>query len=409
MKKNMLIAVLGFFFIFTQTIPVRAILLPFLTIFPSQQANGMGNTYGNLADVEPMASRFNPAFAGFFAQKHHFGFSHLDRNWLPDLNTDLRITCVSFNLGYSLKKLPLVFGLTYHHSLLDLGEVSIPEPPPGMKILATYEMFDKADIIGTSVLLDYYFQVAIGINIKFFESRGSIFPSKTSHTRALDLGIAAAVPLFEILKKTRGRTCAISKNVKPFFQPGFYYSVANWGDEVTDSGYYVSTLPVALGGFNTQFGFQYHSPDFQFNLVAVHWANEFEGDLSQWNNAEHRYDYYYFKWDPDEIVEKHGWQVNFLDIIFLRCGQYTNESSQVSFDTHGFGINLMQPLRLLLHFNNWNFKNNLLQKGMKALDIEYHQSGADGRTYSTLEAGTPREFFHDNNFNGFVVKLKTIY
>jgi hypothetical protein len=399
MGKNMLIAVLGFFFFVAQTIPATAVseaTFNFLLVSPSPQAIGMANTYGNLADADPMASRFNPAYSGFFAQKHNFGFSCSEAPWLPSFSSDLKYRALSANLGYSLKILPLSFGLFWHRMYFDFGKQYFTDETSS-EPLGRFDCYDKANTLGTSVLLDYYLQAALGFSVKFIDSR--YFPVvRIDNFHAFDYGIALKAPLVKILEKNQDKEY-FGVPVKPFIEPGIAYSVANIGDEVayTDVAQKDPIPRTAYLSLNCGLGLRYSKNDFQFNLLALNWATESQASLVVRNAYKIDYRTSIFSVEDDKIIHQNGWQVDFLEFFYLRGGHYEDKDSKMSYDTEGFGINLMQPLRLLLHFTHLKTGISLLDQGINLLDVEYHHSENNG------------SFFEKTDFNGFVVKLKTIY
>jgi hypothetical protein len=104
LKTKIWISIIAFILI--QRTPAYAVseaAVLFLLISPFSQANGMGETYGNIASADPMASVINPAYLGAYSQKHNFGFSSSNAAWLPALVSDMHYSCHSLNFGYSLK------------------------------------------------------------------------------------------------------------------------------------------------------------------------------------------------------------------------------------------------------------------------------------------------------------------
>ncbi len=402
-KKIILLTIITFIFIFIQTTSVYAVseaAVLFLLISPSPQANAMGQTYGNIASIDPMASINNPAYLGFYSQKHNFGFSYSRADWLPGLVSDMKYSCYSLNFGYSLKHIPISIGFGYHRIFLDLGEQMFGEGGP--EPLGTFKSWDKANMLSASILLDYYIRVGVGFSYKFIESNlapewvqvGEEKGNGKGSANAHDFGIAIQVPLFEIISKVTGNSLYILPNVKPYLKSGFSYSLTNIEDKIT----YVDAaqadpLPRSVyTGININTGLKLSLNKNLYNIISIKWAREANDllvetymdnkgisqtrYLSGFNDIDLIDNIILGKGNSDIITNK-GWEVGIGDIFFIRAGYYEDIEGRVIFDTNGLGINFVQPIRLLLELTNQKIENEFLNKIVYNVDIEYHHSEYD--------------------------------
>lgn len=388
----------------------------FLIISTSSVANGMGETYGNISSTDPMASIFNPAYLGFFSKNHNFGFSHSKANWLPQLANDLYYKCFSLNFGYSIKNTPITLGIGYHHVYLDLGKQALTNEF-GDKI-RTFESHEKADVISFSALLDYYIQASVGFNYKFIESNLAPFRADSgmgdfkASANAYDFGIALKFPVFDILSKITDRQIYALPHVAPFLEPGLSYSVTNIGDEITYTDEtQADPLPrMVYTGINIAAGLKYTNTNHPFDILSFRWAQEANDLLVERAGENIKYSSGFKDIDFIEnvllgksnakIITNNGWELGFAEIFYWRKGDYQDFEGKVKFDTDGWGINFMQPIRLLLDFTNFKIENGIFRAIIENLDIEFHRSkfsAPDGHPLDNTE------------FNGLSLKLKNIF
>lgn len=423
-KRFLIICILTLVCILSITTSIFAVseaAVLFLRISPSPLANGMGETYGNIASNDPMASIFNPAYLGFFSKKQNIGFSYSKVNWLPGLTSDLYYKSFSFNFGFSLKNKPITVGIGYHHIYLDLGkQIGMDEMgnPTG-----SFESSENANMFTCSALLDYYILASIGFSYKFIESNlspsgtGAEIGSGEASANALDLGLSIKVPLFDILSKINNSPIYVIPNVKPFFEPSFSYSVTNIGDEIK---YFneaqADPLPrTVYTGINLNTGLKYSNMNYNFTVFSFKWAREandllidkyFDDDgvehtkyPSGFKDIDFIKNVIYGK-SNDKIITNKGWEIGFGEIFYLRKGNYEDIEGKVKFDTHGWSINFIEPIRQFIEISNLEITNELLLKLLFNLDIEFH--------HSKFQTGTGHPLAN-TKFNGLTLKLKNIF
>ena len=171
MKTTVLfLSFFSFFLITNKTYSQGEAAVPFLLLQPSPSLAAMGQTGTALPTEDPFGFLWNPAQLGYTSQNNNFSFifypSKLD--WLPELNADLEVKGLAFNLGYNLKDLidfPLSVGFGYSNVEIDYGTFNItgsegPEPT------GTFEPNDYYNAYSFGLGVDYYVQLNIGYTIK---------------------------------------------------------------------------------------------------------------------------------------------------------------------------------------------------------------------------------------------------
>jgi hypothetical protein len=380
----------------------------FLLISPSPRSNGMGNTYGNSASEDPMASIINPAFLGFYSKNHNLGLAYSKTGWMPTLASNMSYSCNSLSFGYSMKNKPISFGLGYHHIFIDYGEQTITSgesPDP----LGTINSWGRADMLSASLLFDCYIQASLGFSIKFIKSQlapvgaGNKVEKVIVSGGAFDYGIAVCLPVFEIISSKIGKPIIFLPNIKPFFQPGFSYSTVNIGEkQIFMNSSHADPLPrTAYIGVNESFGIKYFKEGFNFNVIAYGRAFEANGLLfKSITYDQSQYLSTFFDVDKDLIIYNNGWELNLMDAFYFRKGHYKDEAGQERYNTNGFGMNIMQPFRIFNNLCKNKITNPIIEKLINDLDIEFQHS-----EYKTA-IGAP---LWGTKFDGVSLNLKTIF
>ena len=375
-------------------------IYPFLKKSLSPQANAMGNTYGNVMSSDPMASFFNPAYLGFFSRNHNFGVSFFKQQ----VYTDITYSYSSFNAGYSFKVKPVTLGIGFHRLFIDDGEAYVIDPY-GTEPMETFNIYQKAHVVSTALLMGRYIQIGIGINFKFIES--NFTPDDKIMNNAYDYGVSIQIPVLKLLSKIRNRDLGFSLNMRPFLLTGLSYSVTNVGDEITifeEEDQYA--LPrMAYLGFNTGFGIEYIRANNIFKIFAFSLSVESEGALVTQDNLQNgqgdpEYLSSIFALDKKFRTHKCGWSLNLLDCFIIRWGLYEYKNADEKFDTKGLGINFVQPVRLIFGYTKQKVNNPILRVLIDSIDIEYHEyEDRLGWSY----------YNKDKNYSCIVFKLRTIF
>lgn len=415
-----LLSAIIFLSFITPALAVSQAAVLFLLISPSPQANAMGQTYGNIVTTSPIATIFNPASLGFFAQKNYVGISYFPQKigWLQTLASDMNYNARNTNIGINLinfTNIPLSFGVAFHHVRLNLGEQIIvgehgPEP------LGTFSSWDEVNGITFSIALDYYVKASFGYTTKSIESHLAPFGVGIeqglieTEVDAHDIGFILEFPVYDILRKSNVIRDLQFRIIEPYLNPGFYYSKANIGDKIVyiDAAQ-ADPLPRNLSlGINVNTGFTYRGKHSAFNIFSVKWAREVDDILIKDVKINEEYSYEYVSglndiklWDNlflgksnDKIVTKRGYEFNLGDFYFIRNGKYEDIEGKVIFKTKGWGINYTQPVRILAAL--FNLDDNIIIRMIANINFEKHHS-----TY-ILDSGHP---LFGTEYTSYVIRL----
>ncbi|MBD3289128.1 hypothetical protein GF337_10015 [candidate division KSB1 bacterium] len=371
----------------------------------------MGQTYGNILGDDPMATLFNPANVGLMAQDYYFAssFNSPKIEWLPSFAGDLYYHCNSFTAGINLKDIigiPVSYGIGYNFRQLDMGKQVItnefgPEP------LGYFDSWDESRELSMSFAMDYFVRASIGFTHKNIKSKLAL--EALVETNAYDLGFILKIPVIVLAERFELFKAENRFSLKPYFVPGFYYSVTNIGDKVA----YIEASqadPIprnASVGMNIDTGLRYEFRNYLIELFSFQWAREADDlliktysdkpseyvtglkDISFWDNI-------LLGKANDKAITKKGWQYNFANIFSLRKGGYEDIEGKVMLVTEGYSINFLQPLKLYIAFNNLTSEDNFFRKLIMHLNVQYHHSEYDAG------AGHPLD---NTKFNAYVISL----
>jgi len=256
-----------------------------------------------------------------------------------------------------------------------------------------------------ALAVDYYVNVSIGYTLKTITSRlASVYKAEIN---AYDVGVIIKAPLCKLADQCHLLPLKKLRPFRPYFNPGLYYSLTNIGDKISYlNTYWGDPLPRTVSlGVNLETGLQYKINNQYLDLVSFNWAHETDDLLikvntdkpSEYVNGFHDIEL----WDNlimgqanDDIISKKGWQVEFANFYSYRKGSFEDFDGRVFLQTHGYKINFLQPLKLLLlckSDRNFNLINTLLMN----MNFEYH--------YSRYKTSNP--LLKDTKFNGYVISL----
>ncbi len=211
--------------------------VPFLLLQPSPSLAAMGQTGTALPSEDPFAFIWNPAQLGYTSQNNNFSFiyypSKLD--WLPQLNADLEVKGLAFNVGYNLKDaidFPLSFGFGYSNVEFDYGNFfnNVQQ--------TTSESKDYYHAYALGVGIDYYCQFNAGFTFKSVTSILSDQPtaqeqgSGTAKPNVVDFGLLINIPVLNLINPELDLYLDGDTKFKPDFNFSIGYSKSNIGDEV---------------------------------------------------------------------------------------------------------------------------------------------------------------------------------
>jgi hypothetical protein len=385
----------------------------FLLISPSPAANSMGQTYGTVSDFDPMAAVFNPAALGFFVQKNYFGYTYNPQKiqWLSTLTNNMSYSSSVTCIGLSLQKwihFPVYFGIAYHAIKLDFGRKNKSNP----ESKGTYSRWDEVKGTTLSISFDHYIRGSIGFTFKHIESHR--IPSETNiggtpkeaKVNASDFGILLEVPVFDLLKINIIKDCN-NFNFVPFFNPGLYYSLTNMGDKFkyTNTSHTASLSRNLTLGFNIKTGIQLKKEEKILNLFSYKWAREVSDILVETDEEDNQYyvsglhdinigNHLILGKIDESIISKNGHEFSLLDIYFEREGEYTDLDGNVVYESFGWGIDFLQPVKILTAYIA--FDNTIFNKIIANLHFEVHHSQMN------IQTGHP---LSNTSFKSYIIRL----
>lgn len=385
--------------------------LLFLLMDASPVSFSMGSTHGLVADNDPMASIYNPAALGYYAQNNMVGYAYYPdkMDWLPTLIYGFEYNSNCIAVGLDLKKwthLPLSVGLARHFIELGMGEQLIVNEKG--EILGTFESRDKVE--GTSIALAFESKVRLSVGMTFKTIHSNLSPFAEAEVNAFDYGVLLDVPLIDMLANDIENSAQSKKSVIPFITPGVYYSVTNIGDKFTYADWaYADPQPRNCTlGINIKAGLKANLNGYHFNAFSFKWAREVEDILVERDFNSSRYvapfhdihliDHLIFGKSDDSIINKWGYEIGLSDFIYLRKGKYHDEDGRVKYKTKGMGIDYSRPLGLLLSY--LYEEPNLLVKVISHLHFEEH--------WAELESGK-RSPLADTKYKSYIVRLSQIH
>lgn len=364
----------------------------FLIMSPSPQSIAMGETIGTLAFNDPMALHFNPAGLGFFTQRNSFGVSFYPSkvHWYEGVDYDAKVAAIGISLQKSLK-IPLTLGFAVNRIKLNLGTSTITgevSPDP----IGTFNAYERSSGFTVAAAVDYYIRFSAGLSYKAIDS--ILHPKGQAHPKAHDFGFMLQVPIVDIFQKAVPSLGA-TRALQLYIDPGLMYSRCNIGDKVV----YIDELQadplprLAYLGLNVSAGFRVQNAAGVTDLVSFQWAREaydilvdrfydgrwiYRSGMGDIRFAEHILK---GKANP-EAISKKGWQVGLLDLVYFRKGRYEDPQGLLCYETKGYGINILQPLKLFAVLKGEPVPNPA--RTLLKLRIELHRSEIEDITWYPL-------------------------
>ena len=387
----------------------------FLLISPSPTMNGFGGSGVSMISNDAYSVHYNPALSPLQS-----GFSFTSSNcytqWLPNLADGIfnssNIKQIGYN-GYSYKNLKLQFALTWYNTDLNLGQ-QVQTDAQGNE-LGNFNSSMKAD--ATSFSLGIQFKdrpiyLSLGRTNKTAIQKlgpgaGSEDSNGYSKDKLYDLGFRFLVNNHPFLDNNKiGLTFALG------------YSKSNIGDFIRFQDYaQADPAPMTarlgltwggkislLDGVGIELKFVNEAEDLLVEtlvdsvLINDEMQYEYErvyqkGLLGDINITDHIID-----GDAvDEVTIHRGFELSFLDIYYIREGQFIDEPGKIDVSTEGFGINISNLFTTLPLFMGDNFP--LINNIFNYVDIQFNSSKWDE------EQGHPLE---NTYFDEYTFTLKNI-
>jgi hypothetical protein len=341
----------------------------FLLISPSPRANGLGQTFLSLPETDAMIAFYNPATLGLFSLNHRFsmGFYPQRVSWLPGITNDIFYDNKAFNVGF---KLPgaLSAGIGFQRTYVDLGSQSYRNAAG--EVLGSFKVWEKSEAITIGLGWQGAITAGFGLSIKLIDSRlGKTFSQEKwkdikAEATAFDIGAIAQVPVLDLIRQPLAISLSKHGILQPFVTTTLAYAMRNIGDEIT----YIEAsqsdpLPrTARVGLSFDLGMILRQRNLDWTLSSFQWATEAEDLLINnfmptnnslgYQSGLGDIDFFHdlFGGKNASITQMRGWQINFLEVVYLQQGRYEDLDGQVRYTTRGIGVGLAGWLKLVSRF-----------------------------------------------------------
>jgi hypothetical protein len=359
MKTTVLfLCLFSFLLITNKTFSQGEAAVPFLLLQPSPSLSAMGQTGTALPTEDPFGLLWNPAQLGYTSQNNNFSFifypSKLD--WLPELNADLEVKGLAFNLGYNLKDLidfPLSVGFGYSNVEIDFGEFLRMDE--NGNIIGTFDSKDYYHAYSLGAGIDYYAQFNAGFTFKSVTSILSDQPTGeeqgrgTAEPNVVDFGLLINVPVFKLIDKDMAIELEGDMQLKPDFNFSLGYSKSNIGDEV----YYIDPdqadpLPrMDRLGYGITTGFYLLGDNFQMKVLNFALTVEaddilIDRDSTGWDYQSTLSDLQFVKnlinvEGTEDIVSHIGLKIDLFETVSFSTGHFSGSGYGES-KTNGYEL-----------------------------------------------------------------------
>ena len=409
MKTTSFLTILIFFNLFSfKTFAQGEAAVPFLLLQPSPSLSAMGQTGTAMPTEDPFGFLWNPAQLGYTSQTNNFSFifypSKLE--WLPQLNLDLELKGIAFNVGYNFEDLigiPIGFGFGYSNPEFDFGELGGN---------------DSYNAYSFGLGIDYYVQLNLGYTVKDITSiipnnpEGYPLGELKAETTVNDFGILLNVPIIKLINENLILPIDGSLNGKPKFNFSLGYSKSNIGDKISYvDEWQADPLPrMDRLGYGIRTGFDLITDDLKINAFNLSFTVEADdilvgreavvtngdttmtsvyqstlSDLKFWKNI--------VLIEGDEKIVSHaGTKLEFVETVSLLFGHFSGRG----FDqrkTNGYELRAKGLLKLCALWA----KDPITDFLRDHIDIRYYST--DYFNYHPLETKMTGLAFYFHNLN----------
>lgn len=359
-----------------------------LLISPSPAANAMGGAYGSIMADSPLAVMMNPASLGMFGRRNVFGTEYYPQKvrWppsvAPGMDYDAKSTAFCLNLR-PIHGIHFSVGIGIYGSRLNMGKMV--QTDPGLPD-TTGGFMPWEQVNGTAVSVTFEYIATMSLGYTFKSLQGNPAPGTVSRSHTHDFGMAVQIPVFRLFRRFRTfNPMEDSGTFEPFLDPGFYFSRANIdGQAPSPYAGQADPLPKNISiGIHVSAGLKYRIRWGGFSLISLKWVREMSDLLVRkdpdgtWGYASGLHDIDFFdnvvrgKSNPNAI-SKRGLELGLLDLYFYRRGRVEDIEGGLIYDTEGYGINFLQPLKLLAAV--LDLEDNRLLRFFSTVSFEKHYS-----------------------------------
>lgn len=362
--------------------------LPFLTISPSAEANGMG---GIMASVMPTGSSsmlFNPAHAGLLARSTAFSTDiYTSRTgWLPEFQlTDLWINHYSLFAG-TTDEHGLAFGIGYSRVYFNLGEFIISSENSPEEI-SRFRGYETSDNITLGASIDFGALLAFGTTMKLVTSQLTPFglvqdpATHPAEILAVDLGMTAVVPFVSLAFPD-----AYAAGFRPFGSATVTLAMQNIGGDVTytDASQKDPLPRLFRAGFSIDAGTTVDLFRTPLPFLSVTFAREAEDILvKRYNDGSWTYTFLPDDLDAAEnllagrhtrnVSVRRGASVTLLGTVTLRSGSYDGGGS-LTYATEGYTISTAGITSLVHAVMNDAGRESVAGTLLRHVELRIHHS-----------------------------------
>jgi hypothetical protein len=377
----------------------------FLTLSPSAQVNARGFNLAAGSYEDPFGAVYNPGAIGFMAKQNRFSGGGSDMQWLPGFNlSGLHYRGFAANLRFASDTLPMflgmrapiTYGLGAHTVYLDLGKTQQTDEQGHS--LGSFHSWETASAVTFGAMMEHRVRVGFGISGQWAYSNlspsGAGAESGTNHASAvmLDAGLIVEAPLLSLVAKPLADRVETWSRLRPELLAAYSYTQNNIGGKVSfNSNAPGDPLPrtaiTSLGiGAELTYPLREIGPWKIFSVSASTQASDVL--VKRHPNGASEY-----KLNPlgdigfvhdivlgganGKIVRDYGYEIELLDLIYVRAGDHRDRLGNVFYHTSGFGFRLTGVFKAM----TWGDPVFGSQSGVAAvlrhLDIEFDTSSWD--------------------------------
>lgn len=384
--------------------------VPFLTISPSGEANGMGGIMSSTLPSGPSAMIFNPAHLGFLSKTNMMSIEFYTQipQWSSGFSNNRMSTFNSYSVMYGHQFSHVTIGLGYSRILWDLGNLTLTNgsSPSDVK---TFHLYETSDNFSFGIGFQYgIIDGGLGVTIKQITSR---FPGNDATNRlreyiakpnATDIGLIVNIPLVNLFIDANK-----SNAFFPFSDVRFAYALNNFGENI----YYTDVsqsdpLPRTVRlGWSAELGYRYIGEKGQFTIGSIMIAREADELMFKRRNDGSPY----FETLPlsdmniyksliegkyyDYVGIRKGFGVSFLETVTIRSGSYQFDDAGF-YSTDGITVSTNGIFKLLKSFTEAN-KTTLVTFIFNHIEIRYCHSKYSG----------PQQIYGGSDFNNITLTV----
>ncbi len=389
--------------------------LPFLLISPYTEANGMGEvSVANRTD-DPLALVTNPAHLAMQIGNGRLSFGYNHSDLLPGFGiSDLYYRTYAITAGLNLNDIvdmapTLTVAAGYSRIYLNLGKqiITSPEGPEPVDIFNTYESSDQFTL---SAGIDYWIRAAAGITFKSIHSNLSPFFTEQetgagqADVNSYDIGFLLNIPVADFISRFQNKPLRIGTAITPIMDFNFGVAFNNLGDKKViyidaDQG---DPLPrYARIGVGIELGFLFERDENIVQPLSLKWTREANDILVRryprnpdgtmpvpsWKYRSGLGDIHFLdevilgSRNPETIM-KSGWELNFLEIVYIRSGKFREHYSRGNrnFNTEGYSLRFAGLAKLFNATDAPITRNRIVHFILNHIDARVHYS-----MYTTVE------------------------